>query len=229
MPKKHDKEAHLTPEEVRGPLLAAVLNHVPFDGWGDVAMRRGADDIGISIGFAKLAYPGGAREMVATYLADANETLAAALDPDEMAAMKIRERIAHGVKTRLMQHAHQRPVIERTLGYLQLPQHLRIGAKAMWKMADIMWRAAGDTATDYNHYTKRAILSGVYSSTLLYWLQDDSDGFEKTWAFLDRRIENVMQFEKAKARAKGLGARIPNPAVILGRMRYPEGHMGPRD
>jgi ubiquinone biosynthesis protein COQ9 len=113
-----------------------------------------------------------------------------------------------------------REAVHRTVTWLAVPLNVPHGAKLLWRTADVMWCMAGDTATDYNHYTKRGILSGVYSATLLYWLNDVSEGYEKTWAFLDRRIENVMQFEKVKAKAIKATKDLPDIAAMLGKWRY---------
>ncbi|HXV74395.1 MAG TPA: COQ9 family protein, partial [Sphingomonadales bacterium] len=112
----------------------------------------------------------------------------------------------------------------RTVGFLALPPNAGLSAKCLWRTADAMWRASGDTATDYNHYTKRLILAGVYSSTLLVWLNDSSEDLKETKAFLARRIAGVMRFEKAKAKVREFAEDLPNPAKILGGFRYPEGH-----
>ena len=109
----------------------------------------------------------------------------------------------------------------RALNLLAQPQHAALSAKLLWQAADAMWRAAGDTATDYNHYTKRLILSGIYSATLLHWTQDDSEDFAATRRFIDRRIDGVMRFEKAKAKLTGMAGKLPDPARFLGRLRYP--------
>jgi ubiquinone biosynthesis protein COQ9 len=133
--------------------------------------------------------------------------------------MKIRDRIRTALVTRLEQS--DREITRRALAILAQPQHAALSARLLWQAADAMWRAAGDTATDYNHYTKRAILSAIYSATLLFWTQDDSEDFAATRAFIDRRIDGVMRFEKAKARVLGITARLPDPARFLGRLRYP--------
>ena len=102
-----------------------------------------------------------------------------------------------------------------------MPQNLARTLQIGWHSADLMWRLAGDTATDYNHYTKRAILMGIYSATLAVFVEDESEGKAETRAFLDRRIEGVMKFEKAKAQllqqARGVrrGA-VPRPAALSG-------------
>lgn len=197
-------------------LIAAMLPHIAFDGWTDKALALAAQDIGMDPDLAALALPDAAA-MLTAWGALANDRMA------EMMAgshnMKIRERIRMALVTRLEQG--DREVTRRALALLAQPQHAALSARLLWDAADAMWRAAGDTATDYNHYTKRTILSAIYAATLLHWTQDDSDDFADTRAFIERRIDGVMRFEKAKAKLTGIGARLPDPARFLGRLRYP--------
>lgn len=224
MSKKTGTKSSDDPQAMRGAILDAVLDAVPFDGWNARAVAHARRELGLSQGFVELAFPRGIRDMVDLYLKRADEELETELARRRLVDMKIRERIATAVRVRLRLHQNQRDVIERTLAWLALPPNQPLGARSLWRTADVMWRAAGDTSTDYNWYTKRAILSGVYSSTLLYWLQDGSEDFKATWAFLDRRIGNVMQFEKAKAKARDARARLPDIWKIFGRWRYPDAH-----
>ena len=204
----------LTLAELRPVLVAAMPQHVAFDGWGRAARDRAAIDAGIDPDLAALALPD-ARTMVDAYTALADARLVTALG--DMSGLKIRERIRRAVITRFEQAAGEREAVRRAVSVFAM--HPALGARTLWRTADCMWRAAGDTATDYNHYTKRAILGAVYSATLLVWLDDDSDGFVATHAFLDRRIDGIMRFEKTKARLMGI--HLPSPARFLGRLRYP--------
>ena len=205
-------------------MLAAILAHVPFEGWGETAWRKAAKDLGQPLAFVKMAFPRGAREMVEAHLTATDDAMVKALKKKNLGKMKIRERIETAVLTRLALNGKNREAARRTVGFLALPMNARLSAKCLWRTADAMWRAAGDTATDYNHYTKRIILSAVYSSTLLVWLNDHSQGLKDSKAFLARRIENVMQFEKIKGRMREAAKDFPNPAKILGELRYPHGH-----
>lgn len=197
------------------------MPHVAFDGWSDKALAMAAEDLGVSREMAELAFPRGPIEVLELHLERADEILAETLGDLDLASMKIRDRITVGVKLRLEQNMHNREVIKRGLAMLALPQHMALGSKALWRTADVMWRAAGDTSTDHNWYTKRATLSAVYSSVLLYWLNDESEDFEDTWAFLDRRIENVMSIEKAKFQMRKACENAPSLSRFLGRLRYP--------
>jgi len=214
-----DPSADLTSDEIAPHLLAATLQHVPFDGWSDSAIAAGARDLGLDAGRAKLVFESGLQALL-YHLDAANIELAHALAAADMDAMKIRQRISFAILTRFELHQHHKEAVRRGLTLLSLPQNAAYGSKSLWQMADIMWRAAGDTATDFNYYSKRTILSAVYSSTLLIWLGDDSDDLAETKAFLNRRIDNVMQFEKAKASLKKLDGYLPSPSRFLSRLRY---------
>lgn len=210
-----------TPEELRFPLMEAMTDHVAFDGWTETAFERAAEDVGVSPEMAELAFPRGAIEVLELYLENADAVLKKALADQNLTSMKIRDRITTAVRTRLELNMGKREIIKRGLATLAMPQNLTLGSKALWRTADVMWRAAGDTSTDHNWYTKRATLSAVYSAVLLYWLNDDSEDFTDTWAFLDRRIENVMSFEKAKFKMREACANAPSVSRFLGRLRYP--------
>ena len=216
------KTADKTPDEMRDAILDAALAHVPFDGWGKKVMRKGAADAGVAEAFARLAFPAGTSDMVDYYLRRLDERMTAELARKRLDKMRIRDRITTAVQVRLALNDEHREAVRRTITWAAMPGHAELGARALWRTADAMWRAAGDTATDYNHYTKRAILSGVYSSTLLVWLQDESEDYAETSAFLERRIENVMQIEKVKAKLRDKTGDLPNIARILGKLRYPE-------
>ncbi len=206
-----------TLDELRPRLVAAMIPHVAFDGWSGLSVAAGAADAGIDPDVAALVFPGGAIEMAVAYTALANDRMAAALAGAP--PMKIRDRITRAVRLRLEQAEGERETVRRTVTVFAL--HPAVSARTTWSTADAIWRACGDTATDFNHYTKRATLGTVYAATLLYWLGDDSDGRADTWAFLDRRIAGIMAFETAKGRATGLTGRLPDVAQLLGRLRYP--------
>jgi ubiquinone biosynthesis protein COQ9 len=162
--------------------------------------------------------------MVEAHLKALDDALEKALGKHKLKDMKIRDRIKTAVLTRLQLNEPHKEVVRRTVGYLALPPNAPLSAKCLWRTVDLMWRMAGDTSTDYNYYTKRMILGGVYSTTLITWLNDSSENHVETEAFLNRRIENVMEFEKLKAKVREATKDLPDPFEILGKMRYPEGH-----
>lgn len=206
-----------TPLAVLAPrLVQAMLPHVPFDGWSERALAAAAKDSGIDPDIAALALPD-AEAMLTVWTASVNANMAEAMASAHN--LKVRDRIRMALVTRLEQG--DREVTRRALSLLAQPQHAALSAKLLWQAADAIWRAAGDTATDYNHYTKRLIVSGIYSAILLHWTQDDSADFAATRAFIDRRIDGVMRFEKTKAKFTGMMGKLPDPARFLGRLRYP--------
>lgn len=201
--------------DLRPRLAAAMLPHVAFDGWGAAALCAGAAEAGIDPDIAALAFDGPA-DMVDAYIARADADMLAACDTPAFRAMKVRARVTEAIWTRLEQASAHREAARRAAALLTA--HPVVAARTLARTADAIWRAAGDTATDFNWYSKRALAAGVYASTLLRWLADDSAGFAETRAFLERRIDNVMAIEKLKARRPADGFSV---ARLLGRLRYP--------
>lgn len=193
----------------RDQLIAAALPHIPFDGWTRTALIRGASDINIDKAEADALFPCADRDMIAWHSQMADRRMLAALQEMDLDSLKIRERIATAVMTRLQQNIGDREAVRRGLAILSRPGNAGLALKLLYQTVDDMWFAAGDRSADWNFYSKRLLLGGVYSSTLMVWLNDNSDGFAETRAFLDRRIENVMQVPKIKARAAGIVGRIP--------------------
>jgi ubiquinone biosynthesis protein COQ9 len=196
-------------------LLQATLPHVSFDGWTLAAMRAGAGDVDMDPADLVRLFPDGPDELIRLFMEQADALMAQELERRDLGNMRMRDRIATTVRVRLEQQAPHREAIRRALALQVLPQNGPGGLRALYRTVDLMWRAAGDTATDFNFYTKRLFLSGVYTATLMFWINDESDDFEATWAFLDRRIGNVMEIEKAKARAKRW---LPDPDDLVRRI-----------
>ena len=212
----------MTPEELRVPLLNAAKAHIPFEGWHSSTLESAAEDIGVSAAMAELAYPGGTADLLDAWLKSNDVKLQERLDALDLQSMKIRDRITKALQIKLELNAQDREIISRTVPSALMPDHAAVAAKALWRTCDLIWRAAGDTAMDFNHYPKRATLAAVYSSLLIYWLNDNSDGYADSHAFLDRRIENVMQFEKAKAHFRKVRANLPSVSRFLSKLRYPD-------
>ncbi|AOF99638.1 MAG: COQ9 family protein [Blastomonas sp.] len=212
--------ADATLDEVRLFLPPFIADEAVFDGWTPAARDAAASAQGVEPGLAQLAFDQGAMDMIEAWISHIDAQMIEAFPPERIAAMKIRERITALVAFRFEAVAHQREALRRATAILALPSNLGRAAKLSWRTADLMWRLAGDTATDYNHYSKRMILSGVYGSTLMAFLDDESADFADTHAFLGRRIDNVMQFEKAKAKWTKGGESL-SLTRFLGRLRYP--------
>lgn len=208
-------------EEVRIKILAAALPDVPFDGWTGAVLLRSARAADIDHGLARLAFPNGARDLAEYFLADGDRRMISALEAVDLSVLKIREKITLAVRTRVEVDAENREALRRASVSLLLPPASAGAAKALYNSVDAIWVAIGDTSTDYNFYTKRATLAGVFGATLAFWFADESEGFVDTWAFLDRRIADVMQIEKVKARAAKVIDRLPYPLGLLAKLRYP--------
>jgi ubiquinone biosynthesis protein COQ9 len=204
---------------LRARLALTVGENAVFDGWSRAAVDAAADSLGIDRDQARLAMPKTAVGLVETYIQGVDAALEAQLPPDKLVGLKIREKIRTLVWQRLEIMGPAREAVRRALSILAMPQNAPTGLKTGWRTADLMWRMAGDTSTDFNHYTKRMTLGAVYGSTLVTWLDDQSEGWADTAAFLDRRIDNVMQFEKWKAGWRG--REHFSVSRFLGRLRYP--------
>ena len=213
--------AELTLDELRLALAPAIADAAIFDGWSDAALEMAADQLGADIDVARLAFKGGAIDMVFAWIEAVDMAMAAAFPEDVIAAMKIRERIRSLVQFRLDAVAGQEEALRRALAVMAMPQNAPASAKRGWQTADLMWRLAGDTATDYNHYTKRAILASIYGATLAVFVEDESEDKAETRAFLDRRIEGVMKFEQVKAKWLNPDRESFSLTRFLGRLRYP--------
>ena len=213
--------ADLTLDELRLALAPAIADAAVFDGWSDEALVMAAEQMGADLDVARLAFNGGAIDMVFAWIEAVDMAMAAAFPEEVIAAMKIRERIRALVQFRLDAVTGQEEALRRALAIMAMPQNVVRSTKRGWQTADLMWRLAGDTATDYNHYTKRAILASIYGATLAVFVDDTSEDKAETRAFLDRRIEGVMQFEKVKAKWLNPDRESFSVTRFLGRLRYP--------
>jgi ubiquinone biosynthesis protein COQ9 len=207
-------------EQLRRRLALAVGENAVFDGWTRAGVDTAADQLKIDRDQARLAMPKTQAGMVDVYIQAVDRALEEHFRPELLAGIKVREKIRSLVWKRLEIMAPAREAVRRGVAILAMPQNLPLGLRIGWRTADLMWRIAGDTSTDFNHYTKRMMLGGVYASTLLAWLDDDSEGWSETAGFLDRRIDDVMQIEKWKAQWRGSDRNL-SLSRFLGRLRYP--------
>ena len=206
---------------MRLALAPAIAEAAAFDGWSKLAVANAAAASGADPAAADYAFSGGAMAMIEAWVKSVDAAMAAALPAEKLAAMKIRERIRSLVQFRLDAIAHQKEALRRALSIMAMPQNAVRAVQLGWHSADVMWRLAGDTATDYNHYTKRLTLGSIYAATLAVYADDTSPDHADTRAFLERRIEGIMKFEKAKARLLKPRDEQFSPARLLGRLRYP--------
>ena len=203
----------------RTQILLATLPHVPFDGWTQVVIEAGIADAGLDSDLAWRAFPGGPADVVEFFSQYADRKMVAVLENMPLEDMRVRDRIAEVVRVRLDLLAGHREAVRRALAFLALPAHTALGMSCLARTVDKMWRAAGDTSTDFNFYTKRGLLAGVYGATLLAWLADETEDFSDTWAFLERRIGDVMEIQKARGRLDKIVADLPDPLAVLRRFR----------
>ena len=210
-----------TLDEIRAALAPLIASSAAFDGFGAAALEDAAQRAAVDPDVARLAFPGDARDMVDAWFADIDARMEERWPAEKLATLKIRERITTLVEARIDLLAPERESLRRALALLALPTNAPHAARLGWRAADHMWRLAGDTATDYNHYSKRAILAAVYGSTMAVFLNDESEGFADTRAFLARRIDQVMRFESWKHRRAARSIERPSLARFVGRLRYP--------
>lgn len=214
--------ADMTLDELRVALAPDIAASAIFDGWNETALKAAAEMAGCDPDIARLAFPGSKpMDMISAWIASVDQAMEVEWPAERLATLKISERIRTLVAFRLDAVAHVDEAVRRALAVMAQPQNAAQALKLGWHSADIMWRLAGDTATDYNHYTKRAILAGIYSATLAAFVNDESEGKADTHAFLERRIDGVMKFEKAKGQFFGKDRELPSLTRFLGRLRYP--------
>ena len=200
---------------LKSAMVEAALPHIAFDGFTDKLMDRAAKEAAASKADMLRLFPNGALSLLEAYSESVDTEMEKRLAKLKLAAMPMRKRIATAVKTRLALLRPHKAAARRAVAHLALPPNVALGAKLVFRTVDSMWRAAGDVSTDFNFYTKRAILTGVYTATLMRWFTDDSADESATDAFLAARIENVMQFEKFKGRVKEQAKQLPSLFEVL--------------
>ena len=214
--------------EIRDLILLAALPHVVFEGWTPAAMQAGIDDLGDLSGLGldagamagERVFPGGMTDMAAHFSSWADRRMIAEMARMDTADMRVRDRVAAGVRARLQVLIPHREAVRRLLAFLALPHHVPMAVSCGYDTLNEIWYAAGDESADFNFYTKRALLAPVLVSTALYWLGDDGDeagDYPQTWAFLDRRLDEVLKIPSLKARATKRLSQIPTPSGIIHR------------
>jgi len=203
----------------RDAIIMAALAHVPFDGWGPKTLKAAAERAGLDAAAAIRLFPLGSREAVSHFIDLADRLMLDDLKAHDLKSMKVRERVAFGVRVRLERWTPHREAVRRALALAPLPPFAGRSLKGWYGTVDAIWRAAGDRSTDFNFYTKRGLLAAVYGATLLYWLDDRSEGCAATWAFLERRLADVMKIPQLKSRLNAQLKNLPNPVSILRRVR----------
>lgn len=209
--------------ELRDALLDAALIHVAFDGWSQATFDAACADAGMDKAQAEAVFPRRHVDMALAYHARGDAAMAARLKREPLDALRFRDRIASAVRFRL-EAVEDKEAVRRGTTLFALPQYAADGAKAIWGTCDLIWDTLGDSSDDFNWYSKRATLAGVYGATVLYWLGDSSEGNAATWAFLDRRIDDVMKIEEVKGAAKKnplLRGLMTGPNWVLSQIKPP--------
>ncbi|GFE64844.1 COQ9 family protein [Litoreibacter roseus] len=210
-------------DDARDQLLDAALMHVPFDGWSESTFKAAIEDSDVETPLAHALFPRGAVDLAIAFHKRGDAEMVKRLKAENLMSLRFRDRIAAAVRFRI-EAIENKEAVRRGSSLFALPQYAGDGARLIWGTADLIWNTLGDTSEDYNWYTKRATLSGVYGSTILFWMGDDSEGSHETWAFLDRRIDNVMQFEKVKAQINDnpVASRLlAGPNWLLSKLKKP--------
>lgn len=205
-------------------LLAAILTHVTFDGWSEVSFQMAAKDAGIDPGVAHAICPRGAVDLAIAYHQQGDALMLQRFATADQSEMRYRDKISGLVRMRI-EACDEKEIVRKASAFFALPKYAGDGAKLIWDTCDAIWNTLGDTSDDINWYTKRATLSGVYGSCVLFWLGDESDGNADTWEFLERRIENVMQIEKIKAGVRKnplLKGLFAGPAWAMSHVKAPK-------
>jgi len=205
----NDGSEYLVAERVA--ILNAALPHVPFDGWSVSTLRAGARDAGLDESMVALAFPGGVRDAIDFWSRMSDTAMLLAYEAADSDAMRFRDRITFLVRARIEAVATHREAVRRALTHISRPSKMTTGMRGLYRTVDEMWYAAGDRATDFSFYTKRGTLAGVYGATLLFWLDDRSENFTETWAFLDRRIADVMRIPQKRASLRDATRYVPDP------------------
>ncbi|WP_247878269.1 COQ9 family protein [Azospirillum sp. TSO22-1] len=209
-------------DSVRDEILLSTLPNVVFDGWSEVSLRDGARMAGFDSVMAHRAFPGGVPELVEHFGAWTDRRMAEAMAEHPLPEMRTGDKVRLAMRTHFEVLAPHREAKRRMMAFLAMPQNVALGLRLLYRSVDAMWFAAGDDSTDFNHYTKRALLAAVLSAATFYWLDDQSEGHEETWAFIDRRLADVMGAGKAMSAVGGIGGliwRLPSPMRFVRQMR----------
>jgi ubiquinone biosynthesis protein COQ9 len=208
-------------DDLKDSVLEAALPQVERLGWSSRLLKEAGAEAGADDAALAALFPRGPIDLVVHYSDDCDAQMTERLAAQDLAVLKVRQRAILCVRTRIDVANRFKPAAKRAAAMLSFPLNAADAVACLARTSDAMWKAMGDTSADFNYYTKRLTLGAVYSTTLIYWFTDSSEDYADTHAFLERRIENIMQFEKVKARVKSAADKLPNPFKFFGRMRHP--------
>ncbi|KAA5604339.1 COQ9 family protein [Roseospira marina] len=213
---------------IRDAIVEHALIHVAFDGWSPKTLRAAAADAGFEPSQGDRAFPGGAVDAVAHWCDLADRRMEAALHEHGTEGLRLHERVGLAIRLRLEQWDMDREAVRRGVALLSLPSNARTSLRCTYRTVDTIWWAVGDASTDFNFYTKRLQLAGVYSAVLLYWLDDSSEESAETWAFLERRLNDIVRLHKARHRVRAGLSKVPNPFSAARTVAEKAQHMASR-
>ena len=211
-------------QALKEKFINAVASHAIFRGWSNDSLKEACIDLDLEFRTLETLFPRGVLDVAVAFHRMGDRDMIKALESEDLSNLKMREKISFALKCRLNVIEGDKESVRLCMSFFALPQNFLDGSKLIWGTADKIWNVLGDDSEDYNFYTKRAILSGVYSSVILFWLGDDSEGNTSTWEFLDRRIQNIMQFENLKARIKKKSSTyevLKGPIKLFSRIKRP--------
>lgn len=207
---------YLTP--VRQAVLAAALPHIPFDGWSEAVLNRAITESGVDAGRALLAFPDGVMDLLEAFWVSLDAALGREVARHGLQEHRLSGRIAGALKIYISLLRPHREAVRRALALQALPQNAPGALMRLYRTVDVIWRAVGDQSTDFNFYTKRATLAAVVASAVTHWLAEGDGDSGQMDGFIERRVGNVLEFEKLKARIGGLTGHLPSPGPLLGRL-----------
>jgi ubiquinone biosynthesis protein COQ9 len=206
-------------ESQRTALIEAILPDVPFDGWSRSALRAAARRCDMPVDEALALFPGGAADLAAGFSRWADQRMLDRLEAVPFEGARTSERVARAIATRLEIVEPWREAVRRALTVLALPQNAPLACRLVYETVDAIWYAAGDAAVDFSFYTKRLTLGAILGATVLYWLEDRSEDFVETRAFIDRRLAGMARIGRARRDLETLAERLPNPLRLFRPLR----------
>ena len=206
--------------DARRVILHKALPLVPFDGWSQKSLESAIANSGVEPEIANDAFPGGIKQLLKFFMAEADRQMIEEATAQGLDQATVRNRISGIIRIRLEQLTPHREAVRRALALHLLPGQAPNAVVGLWRTVDAIWHIAGDDSTDFNYYTRRALLAAIYSATVLRWLEDESRGCIDTWSFMERRIAGTMQIQKIKGRVQKAAKILPNPLSPLRRFRY---------
>lgn len=210
-------------DDLKDKILESALPRVEFYGWSirllkEAGVAAGADEADLAA-----LYPRGPADLVVQYSSDCDRKMAERLASEDLSKLKIRERAIRAIRTRIDVAGEFKPAAKRAAAFLTFPLNAADAVQCLARTSDAIWVTMGDQSADFSWYTRRATMGAVYSACLVYWFSDESEDNADTQTFIEKRIADVMQFEKVKAQASKIISGLPNPWVLAGKLRYPGG------